>query len=161
MNKKGQIAAIDFLFSLILVVLAIGYTFRIAEANDYSLKEEEIYRDLQRIGTAASELLVSSPEFTCEINTGGAGTTQYFPNCTNAAKLSTATKEKLGIPPQYKFRLLLNGALQAGEAANPIATSTVENIYSEERKVVVGSPATISALSGLSEGTIKLQVWKD
>lgn len=155
MDKKGQIIAVDFLFALMLVALALGYTFRIAEANNYSLKEEEIYMDLQRIGTASSDLLVSSPDFTCEINMGGA---QHFPNCTNAGKLSGATNASLGIPAQYKFRVLLNGVRQAGETSEPPAS--IENVYAEDRNVVVGSPASIAGLD-MASGIVTLKVWKE
>jgi hypothetical protein len=123
MYKKGQIIAVDFLFALMLVALALGYTFRIAEANNYALKEEELYMDLQRIGTASSDLLVSSPDFTCEITMGGI---QYFPNCINETKLAASdAKDKLGIPAQYDFNLIVDNSRKAGVAP----PSVPENIY--------------------------------
>ncbi|MCX6801506.1 MAG: hypothetical protein NT067_00175 [Candidatus Diapherotrites archaeon] len=163
MDKKGQIIAVDFLFSLVLLALALGYTFRIAEANDYALREEELYMDLQRIGTASSDLLVSSPDFTCEINMGG---TQYFPNCINESKFSggcSSCQASLGIPTDYDFNITIK---ITGSPATPLVikvpTTPPENIYSEKRAVLSSpaNPASIQAISGLAQKEITLNVWK-
>jgi hypothetical protein len=163
MDKKGQIIAVDFLFALMLVALALGYTFRIAEANNYSLKEEEFYMDLQRIGTASSELLVSSPDFTCEITMG---TAQYFPNCITETKLSAPTlqeiKDRLGIPAQYKFEITKGTPpvhIAGDTLAGPVPDSIL-NVYSEERNVILGSPASISGIASANSEKITLKVWK-
>lgn len=168
MNKKGQIITVDFVFSLILLMLALGCVFRIAEANQYKMKEDELFMDLQRIGTASAELLVSSPDFVCEVTMGGQP--QYLNNCINELNLNTADKAKLGIPAQYKFQILLNGVHRAGDSApNPVNPNS-PNVYSEERSIVSmpGNPTIDqikSCMTGgacpLTEKKVMLKVWKE
>ncbi|MFH1234779.1 MAG: hypothetical protein V1493_04165 [Candidatus Diapherotrites archaeon] len=166
MDKKGQIIAIDFLFALMLVALALGYTFRIAEANDYTLKEEERYMDLQRIGTASSDLLVSSPAFVCSFPTvtGNPATTQYFPNCITESKFSggcPSCRANLGIPTGYDFNITIK---ITGSPATPLVskvpTAPPQNIYSETRPVLSGTPASIQGIRPLTKKEITLNVWK-
>ena len=140
MNRKGQIFTLDLVFSLILLMLALGYVFRIAEANNYKMKEDELFTDLQRIGTAASERLVSHPDFICKVDFG-AGSVPFF-NCSVGDRVSGADKDSLAIPDGYAFELLRkDGAVFnhiAGDNAplfdpdNPRA----QNIYSETRQVL-------------------------
>lgn len=140
MNRKGQMFTVDLVFSLILLMLALGYVFRIAEANNYKMKEDELFMDLQRIGTAASERLVSNPDFICKVDFG-AGSVPFF-NCIVGNRVSGADRGDLGIPNGYAFELLRkDGAvfnhIAGGNAPlfdpdNPRA----QNLYSETRKVL-------------------------
>jgi len=174
MKRKGQIMTVDFVFSLILLMLALGYTFRIAEANEYRLKEEQLFGDLQRVGSAASELMVASPAFACEITMG---TTQYFSHCVNRAKLLAATKDKLGIPSavgrDYHFEILVDKAHEAGDSApDPSVAGDTDArfIYSEERKVILsaGNPALAdikACFNGagctLATRDLMIKVWRE
>ncbi len=164
MGKKGQIVTIDLVFSMILLMLAIGYGFRIAEAANYSMKEEEIFKDLQRIGTAAGERLVSSADFICEVQ--GADFSMY--NCLVATKVQSADRGALGIPPGYNFRLSASGMGDIGQSP-PDPASDEEMVYSEERKVLWfnsdPSKADIdSCVSGIGcagdERLVMLKVWR-
>jgi len=172
MKRKGQIMTVDFVFSLILLMLALGYTFRIAEANEYRLKEEQMFNDLQRIGSAASELMVASPDFTCEATMGGS--TQYFSHCVNRNKLSNATEDELGIPAgsNYHFEILINDVHLTGDNApdpSNAGNTDARFIYSEERTAILnnGNPAlaTIEACfdggaCALTTRDIMIKLWK-
>lgn len=164
MNKKGQIITVDLIFSLVLFMLAIGYVFRIAEANDYRMKEEWLFNDLQRIGTAAGERLVSSPDFICQVNNR-----PYF-NCVVRASLAGANAKKLGIPSGYNFELWdetvgVKIAGNAPPAFNP-NSENAQNVYSEKRNVLwfANNPtkAQLNACAGggCTEKLIMLKVWK-
>lgn len=164
MKKKGQIITVDFIFSLVLFMLALGYVFRIAEANDYRMKEEELFNNLQRIGTAAGERLVSSPEFICKV-----GNRPYF-NCVVETSLTTANNTKLGIPSGYKFELWdeTKGKKISGDSApvfNP-GLEDAQNIYSEDRNVLwFANQPTAQQLKncaggGCTEKSIMLKVWR-
>jgi len=172
MKQKGQIITVDFVFSLIMLMLALGYTFRIAEANEYRLKEEQMFNDLQRIGSAASELMIASPDFACEVSMGS---TQYFSHCVNGTKLSGAGKDELGIPDtaNYHFEILIGGSHETGENApdpSNMGIAAAGFIYSEERKVLLknaGNP-TINELESCFNGgacapttaDLMIKVWK-
>ncbi len=164
MNKKGQIITVDFIFSLILFMLALGYVFRIAEANNYRMKEEELFNDLQRIGTAAGERLVSSPDFICQ-----ASNRPYF-NCVVGTLLTGANANKLGIPSGYGFEVWdeTAGVRIAGSAPPPFNPNSedAQNVYSEKRNVLwfANQPtkAQLNACAGggCTEKLIMLKVWK-
>ena len=107
MHNKGQIASLDFILSVILVVVALGLTMQIIETNQYTMKEMEVYNELARIGETAADILVSHPDFTCDLSDELNNQIGELQNCLHKKNL-TLTKEKMGIldgAEGYKCRI--------------------------------------------------------
>ncbi|MFH1224463.1 MAG: hypothetical protein V1676_01540 [Candidatus Diapherotrites archaeon] len=81
---KGQIFTLDFVISMILVILAFGLVLNFMELNQYNLHEQEIREELKTVGDGAAETLVTSPALVCELGyyTGSLwNRISYPPNC--------------------------------------------------------------------------------
>jgi len=65
--KKGQIISLDFIMSLILIVLAIGMVMQLSEIENYNFKDKELQDNTQIIGKTAANNLVNSPKIVCEL----------------------------------------------------------------------------------------------
>ncbi len=65
--KKGQLISLDFIMSLILVVLAIGLVMQLSEIENYNFKDKELRDETRIMGKTASVLLVNSPKIVCEM----------------------------------------------------------------------------------------------
>jgi len=65
--KKGQLVSLDFIMSLILVVLAIGLVMQISEIENYNFKDKELKDETQIIGKTAALNLINSSKTTCEL----------------------------------------------------------------------------------------------
>ncbi len=163
MDKKGQIFSLDFLLSIILVVLALGLILNFMELHEYNMKEEELRIGLNAVGETAADLLVSGPDIVCElVDTYNESTGKYYninnPNVKRIGYLANCipkinavafriTKEDLAIPGGYKCKID-NAAIRAGELQTGCGDALqpdVDNIYSAKRIIVLysgtGSPA--------------------
>jgi len=164
MDRKGQMITVDFVISLVLFTLAIGYVYRISEADTYRLKEEELFMDLQRIGTAAGERLVSAEELICSIN----GADMRLFNCLVDPKVTAADADMLGIPAGYRFGLWRMDTRARLAGLDPPAAQ--EQLYSETRLVLrfPAEPTKAQIESCInpampcagSDRNIMLKVWK-
>jgi hypothetical protein len=65
--NKGQLISLDFIMSLILVVIAIGITMQLSEIENYNFKDKQLKDETQIRGKTAAALLVNSPRTTCEL----------------------------------------------------------------------------------------------
>ncbi len=65
--KKGQLISMDFLMSIVLVVLSIGLIMQLSEVENYNFKDKTLRDETHIRGKTASTLLVNSPETTCEL----------------------------------------------------------------------------------------------
>jgi len=65
--KKGQLISLDFLISIILVVLSIGLIMQLSEVENYNFKDKTLRDETYIRGKTAASLLVNSPETTCEL----------------------------------------------------------------------------------------------
>ncbi len=65
--KKGQIISLDFIISLVLIVMAIGLVLQLSEIENYNFKDKKLKDDVQIMGKTASNLLVNSPKTVCEL----------------------------------------------------------------------------------------------
>ncbi|MCX8189650.1 MAG: hypothetical protein N3F05_00250 [Candidatus Diapherotrites archaeon] len=152
MKKLGYIASIDLMLSTILLMFAIGYAYRVAEGNFYSLKQDEIYEELRLFGSTAAELLISSPETTCRcsVRTGtNPGDPHYVMNCIDTSKLTNlssnpdALKSALKVPPSrfgLRIEIFKNRNILVGNYGEPIPNpAEVANIYSEGRAVIINA----------------------
>jgi len=185
MNKKGQIFSLDFILSLAVIILTIGLMLQFMELQEYNQREAEIQNELYSIGETASHLLVSSPSFSCQMDSALDATLMPVLGCIliNAPAGYEITKERLGIPINYKCEI---------EAEAPIGTivninnadciddhgaDNPDNFYSSKRNAVFFESASGNAQSiykselyhfckpplgvcTLETGEIKLWVWK-
>ncbi|MCD6247301.1 MAG: hypothetical protein J7J87_02605 [Candidatus Diapherotrites archaeon] len=161
MNKRGQLASLDAILSLVLLMLALGYAFRVAEANFYALKQDELIYETKAVGSAAAELLVTSEETTCEVTTD-TGNNFYITNCIDTSKL-TNLNQKLLLNNIFGVRVKW-----AGGSAGDSLPSDDRTIYSEKRVVMLhGGSITKAELEqcfkgtgGCSRDTITIYVWR-
>lgn len=65
--KKGQIISLDFIMSLVLLVLAIGLAMQLSEVENYNFKDKELKDDTQIMGKTAANILVNSSKLACEL----------------------------------------------------------------------------------------------
>lgn len=159
MNKKGQIFSLDFLLSLILVILAFGLVLNFIELHEYSMKEEELRYELKAIGEKAGDLLVSSPFIVCELyDETETDFLAYLNNCLGKFRGDITEgetwgwwkvkggklidKNTLGIPSDYGCEITLQG-ISFGSDENIVnycygnPPPGLENIYVTERTIVV------------------------
>ncbi len=166
--KKGQIISLDFIFSIVLVILALGLLVRISEANNYRMKQEELFNELQRIGRTASVVLTDSEEFTCEVQ-DLSGTMLYNAiNCLDLTKLNSKlsgvnAKANLLIPAEFEFKATIGA--NTWQSA-PLNEANTPFYYSEERKIITHNGAMTKAemencfKNGCSEEKLKIWVWR-
>ncbi|MEK6972788.1 MAG: hypothetical protein AABW72_01990 [archaeon] len=134
LHEKGQIFSIDALVALIIATLVLGLTIQIIETQSYNLKQEQVFNELKTVGHNAANLLVSLPDISCDlISEDGTGLT-LLNNCIDADKLKNIEKGKLGIPPNYKCRIKLQGAQMNACKDND---THAQNIYSEKRIILL------------------------
>lgn len=67
MDRKGQLISMDFIVSLVIVVLGLGILVQSMELNSYYAKDDQIRDELKKVGDTAAVLLVSNPEHICEL----------------------------------------------------------------------------------------------
>ena len=179
-NRRGQIASLDFILSLILLTLALGTVIRYTEMQGYYLKGEELDLKLQKSGRAASEILMNSQDFACDVKDGAGAPLFVLPNCISKQKLQAAIadKAKLGIEPQYSVCVSLDngGSCNApaeyyGTALDDTSTSDKEKIFSEQRQaMVIDSDSvtknqleicmkTIAGVCTMALKTVTIKVW--
>ncbi len=65
--KKGQLVSLDFIMSLVLVVLAIGLVMQLSEIENYNFKDKQLKDETQITGKTASVLMVNNPRIICEL----------------------------------------------------------------------------------------------
>mgnify|MGYP000320182975 CR=1 FL=1 len=59
--KKGQIISLDFIISLVLLVMAVGLVMQLSEIENYNFKDKELKDDVMIMGkTAASNLFLGT-----------------------------------------------------------------------------------------------------
>lgn len=182
MDKKGQIFSLDFLLSIILVVLALGLILNTMELNVYNMKEEEMKRELRTIGETAADLLVSSPDIVCQLVDINDNNIDYLRNCIPKinAEAYRIDLDDLSIPAGYNCKIE-NEAISAGSWQTKCITTPlpdVDNIYSAERIIVLysgtGSPIEKKKISKdklencmrggscpLNQSKLTLWVWKE
>lgn len=158
--RKGQIISLDFMVSLIGVVLAIGLLIQGFEMNTYATKEAQAYNELRIVGETAADLLVSNPDIVCNLVDGSGKLLGHLNNCIDTSK--TISKEKLGIPETYNYNIEGSGLTLAG---NSTLSGNEKNVYAVERTVVTHSgdvpkSCMVDGSCLLAATAITLRVWK-
>ncbi len=166
MEKKGQIVSLDFVFSLVLVMLALGLVMRAAEANNYKMKQDELFWETQRVGRVASAMLLNHEDFSCEVQDEGGIKLYNIINCADKGRIAAASKSDLLIPDDFKFRVEISDA--SGGLSMGDVVGDAPFVYSEERKALTSNgPISkknlencMSGACGIDTGTVTLWVWR-
>jgi len=148
MKQKGQIISLDFLFSVAIMVLALGITLQFIEVNSYAAAQQKNFNVLKAVGSSASERLISMPDSSlgrgtmCGVidNFGdGLGDTVFsLPSCIDKQKIGSHDYDTLahvlGIDTaEFEYHVVSydEGGIEIG--TGPVDAS---DIYSESRKVI-------------------------
>lgn len=187
MNQKGQIFTLDFLISMVLVILALGLVIQFLELNEYNLQEQELRHELETVGSMAADLMVSSPEIVCELgyyenpmDMGSWYRISYLMNCLThtATEKVTISKSNLKLPEGYSCKISFDPAsglflsLVDPEDACDDDPSNAKNTYSVTRAFVSPSPIAVMQPQRIGKqyfGTsnfgvnakVTLTVWKE
>lgn len=102
-NPKGQIFSLDFLMSMILVILIIGMIIQTSELNNYNTKEYIEKKNMEDSLNSSLMILLANTQYNCELN----GTT--LKNTIDKRKLlqKTNIKEEIGLL-NYDLELIVN-----------------------------------------------------
>ncbi len=154
-NEKGQIFSIDFLLSVVLVMLALALIFQYMELKAYSEKDVEMFEDVKEKALLASDLLTGSSELNCKLDGGNIA----LPNCIGNEKINAG---KIGITE--KFGCYVKGVKVEGCETDESAGAKV--FFAVERKVVEGQDVETEiwkcmkgAECGLHEKDLLVKVW--
>jgi len=162
MKKKGQVFSLDFMISLIIIILGLGLVIQFAEVKSYDIKDEELFNELKRVGETAGNLIVSNPNTICELVDESGKKIGYLNNCLtsifippgsgldesraiilrNLDKGKAILKKDIGISDNYKC--LIEDDLDFGNPNVKIYSvdckdslpNNIENYYSATRKIV-------------------------
>lgn len=169
MGTKGQIFTLDFVISMVLVILAFGLVLNFMELNGYNMQEREMGAELKTMGDSAADILVSSPAIVCELGYYGSEIPRkwhrisYLMNCMmprhslapmriNRTILGLGIKDKNG-KYIYGCHVSLSPAVNVPPGTVPLEIGTdncdsgaqtylgQKNYYSVKRKVVVPTVA--------------------
>jgi hypothetical protein len=155
MKRKGQLESVDVVLSLVLLMVALGYAYRVAEANYYAFKQDEILAELRVFGSSAAELLVTSEATTCKCTVlPGTGNDFYITNCIDTQKLLSIANLAQALHLSDRFGVhvrIVNAGIEAGD---PLPADN-RQMYSERRVVIAHSgDITKSELERCMNGTL-------
>jgi len=126
MKQRGQVFSVDFLISVMVIVLAIGLLLNFYELSVHAQMESNLSSELRNVAERAADLLVYSPEFTCELWEDAGETSQrimYIPNCLVKGDSGNSGKEiikaKLGL---VGFQCEVSGKGEINAIHNPSNT---------------------------------------
>lgn len=147
--KKGQIFSLDFLLSLMLIIVIIGILLNSLELKSYAVKQNFQKQYLYNLAYTASQRLVSSYELACELEDESGNKIDGFTllNCINPNK--TITKEALGIPENFKCNI---SGINVQKCNDNIAAD--EEKISIKRKVFIADKLTKKEFYGCMQGNI-------
>ncbi len=159
MNRKAQIFSLDFLFSLAIMVLVIGFILMFLDLSLAAQKDEMIWTELKETGNTASNLLVGNPKITCDLVDVSGDKIMEMPNCVN--KSASFSRTDLGIPSAsegYQCRITIGSWV--APACNTSPPSSASNIYSTQR-IVISSNGDVRKDSIPSNHEIaEIKVWR-
>ncbi|MBI4044876.1 MAG: hypothetical protein HY392_04155 [Candidatus Diapherotrites archaeon] len=170
MKTRGQIVSLDYVISLILIMLAIGLLLNFFELQAVNAKEAQLENELKSIAQGATRLALASPDIAC-ILTNNADTKDIgvLPNCI-PSEPGRLTKEKLGIPAWFGCAIMPAGIF-TGTGCLDETPDDVENYYSMTRKILVknGAPdvnklalekCVNSVNCPLADANLTIAVWR-
>lgn len=155
-NENGQIFSIDFLLSVVLVMLALALVFQYMELKAYSEKDVEMFEDVKEKALLASDLLTGSNELNCKLDGGNI----VLPNCIGNVQI---TADEIGITE--RFGCFVQGLKVEGcETDN---SSEAKAYFTVERKILQGENVENEIWNcmrglecGLKEKNVKIKIWR-
>ena len=149
--QKGQVFSLDFLISLVAVVVAVGLMLQAVEVNTYAQKEERLYNEMEMVAETAADLIALGSDTTCT-NASGANivncvdTSMPTPNAWGG-KVIDAFHPGLN-PSGYKYEISCGGVTRT----SPGPPWASEDFYEVQR-------AVSTSVGGMPE-TLFVRVWK-
>jgi uncharacterized protein (UPF0333 family) len=148
-NTKGQLFSLDFVLSVIAVVVAIGLALQAYELSAYDSKESLLSQEMYFTAVNAAERLTASPAIACGVtDTSGNLIPGYtLVNCIDSTKVQgTITKAFLGIPSYFDCEITGLNVQECKPSASVI--SSERNIKTIQRFVYVSlGPVSKKALN--------------
>jgi uncharacterized protein (UPF0333 family) len=136
MKQKGQVFSLDFVVSIVLLVIVLSLAMQFLELKEVEAKEFLVQSELDAVGNTAAELLVNNPSLSCKL-TNYTGTEEYgvLSNCIRETS-PTITKIELGISSSYNCLISTSPSINFVTecTGNPV---NAENVFSVARKIVV------------------------
>ena len=161
MNKKGQIFSVDFLISVIVIVLAIGLLLNFYELTVHAQVERNSANELKISSERAADLLVSNSEIVCELwsTETPAQRIMYLPNCLVKANNGKAiTKEKLGLT---EFKCDVGGNSEINAIRNAATTGCKDNSSVAKEIIAVKRMVYVTNSGGPGNEIILKQDYND
>jgi len=159
--KKGQLFALDFLMSTILVLLAVALLLRGIELTQYNEQEQRIFFELKSTANNASDLLVGNPQINCELEDAKF----KLMNCVDTAIFDGLNigqvRQALGIPPKYGFTV---DSTDSRFKKVKSGTQSTKDFFEVKRKVML-SPGVINrtvyntTFRNTNPAVISVRVW--
>ena len=156
MNRNGQLFSLDFLFSVIVVVFAVGIVLNIAQFKSFAGMQDAQMNKIRQIGDLASDMLVNGHHI-CGFESTTGDSLGTLNNCLSTDVSKQITKESLGLTDNYGCRVELRDILdydyggidhRTGLASNIVncddSIPDDKQVYSSSRLVVVSNLAEIN-----------------
>lgn len=135
MNKRGQIVSLDYVISLILVLLALGLLLNFFELQTVNAKEAQLNSELETLAEGAARLALASPGIACNLTSNdGLKYIGVLPNCI-PDESGRLTKARIGIPQGFECAIITEPVEIATDCVT--VDNDVNNYYSVTRKIVV------------------------
>ncbi|MDO8634061.1 MAG: hypothetical protein Q7K34_02085 [archaeon] len=140
MDKRGQILSLDYVISLILVLLALGLLLNFFELQTVNAKEAQLSSELETLAEGAARLALASPDIACRLTNNDY--TKYIgvlPNCI-PSEPGRLTKENIWIPLEFGCAIITEpGEIFTATGCGEAIDNDVNNYYSVTRKIVVNN----------------------
>lgn len=97
--EKGAIFSLDFLLSVVLVMLAVGLVMKTLELTTYSQKEEILNQELKKVAENTGNVFVSDPSINCNVTE----LSIKLMNCIDTTVLPSITnwRKEVGLPDDF------------------------------------------------------------
>lgn len=136
-NNKGQVFSLDFLISLVVVVVCLGLLIQVFELTSYSAKQQQTFREVMVIGELASERLVTDEAVLCRLTDGAAVLPGFeLVNCLNTTRLAALNKGLIGIPADFYCNV---AGVSLSGCADGTPPANARNVFEVERRVIVSA----------------------
>jgi hypothetical protein len=167
LNENGQIFSLDFLISLVVVIVCLAIVLQVFELTSYDAKQQQVAREVMVIGELASERLVTDERVLCQVSDGFNPLPGFeLVNCLDTNRLTALNKGLIGIPASFSCNVA--GVTLSG-CTDGSPPNTAQNVFEIERRVILSSgPITKASLSACIDGAacalndtnITVTVWR-
>lgn len=137
-NRKGQVFSLDFVLSLVVVIVLLALLFQVFEVTAYEAKQQQVQKELMVVGELASERLVTDESIACRlVDDNNIALPGYeLVNCINTARLSTLNKGLIGIPNDFNCHV---DGLSLTGCTDGVPPTQVRDVFEIERRVILSA----------------------